>query len=203
MRGLVRERIRPRVVRSPALVLCLILASAFIADSFGQDEERGGARDLLSDIRPGETVGVLELAPLLEIGRVAPGEILAGGSGQAVAMGSWSREGASPAAFEIETRLVRTMPAVWRMRVREFDSSHTTSVRYQLTSPDGRVNTLTSIENPNSVIQALVSPLPPLVVDGDLDYLTIEGGLLLNLDLQGVRTSGPHVGTLTVTLENY
>lgn len=203
-RGLVRKRTRPRVVRTPALLLCLILAGGFLAaDCFGQDEGRGRSRDLLSDIRPGQSVGVLELAPHLEIGRVAPGEILGGGSSQAIAMGSWTRDGATPAAFEIETRLVRTMPAVWRMRVREFDSTYATSVRYELTSPDGRVNALTSIEDPSSVIQALVSPLPPLVVDGDIDYLTIEGGLLLNLDLQDVRSSGAHVGTLTVTVENY
>ena len=105
MRGLVRKRIGPRVVHTSAFLLCLILACGLTADSFAQDEERGGTRDLLADIRPGQTVGVLELAPLLEIGRVAPGEILSGGSGQAIAMGSWSRGGASPAAFEIETRL--------------------------------------------------------------------------------------------------
>jgi hypothetical protein len=195
--------IRPRLVPAPALVLCLILASSLFANCLAQEEDRRETRDLLADIRPGQTVGVLELAPHLEIGRVAPGEILAGGSGQAIAAGNWTRGGASAESFEIETRLVRTMPAVWRMRVRDFDSTHATSVRCELTSPDGRVNTLTSIDDPSSVIQALVSPLPPLVVDGDLDYLTIEGGLLLNLDLQSVRTSGAHVGTLTVTLENY
>lgn len=202
-RGLVRYRIRPRVVPAPALLLCLILAGGLLPDCFAQDEGRGDARDLLSGIRPGQAVGVLEIAPRLEIGRVAPGEILAGGSDQGIGMGNWTREGASPAAFEIETRLVRSMPAVWRMLVRDFDSTHATNVRYELTSADGVANALTSTNDPSSVIRAYVSPLPPLVVDGDIDYLTIEGGLLLNLDLQGVRTSGPHVGTLTVTLENY
>lgn len=202
-RGLARYRIRPRLVLTCAFVLCALLATGFNTDSFAEDQGRGGVRDLLHDIRVGEAVGVLELAPRLEIGRAMPGEILGGGSAQAITMGSWSREGVSPAAFRLETRLVRTMPTVWRMRVRELDPTLTTNVRYTLTSPDGRENALTSVEDPSSVIQTLVSPLPPLVVDGDLDYVTIEGGLILNLDLQGVRTSGAHVGTLTVTLENY
>ena len=89
------------------------------------------------------------------------------------------------------------------MRVRNFDSTHTTTARYMLTSPDGKSDGLASVEDPSSVIRARISPLPPRVIDGDLEFLTLEGGLVLYLDLQGVRTSGVHVGTLTVTLENY
>ena len=202
-RGLVRNRIRPRVVRRCVLVLSLALAAGFNLNSSSEDRERGDVRDLLADIRIDGSVGGFELAPQLEIGRIMPGELLGGGSGQSLAMGNWTRSGASPAAFEVETRFVRSMPGVWRMRVRDFDSTHTTTARYTLTSPDGTANGLASVEDPSSVIQVRISPLPPSVVDSDLDYLTIEGGVMLDLDLLGVRTSGVHVGTLTVTLENY
>jgi hypothetical protein len=187
-----------------ALVVGLLLTAPLVSVGFAQDERRDGIRDLLADVRTDRTVGLLEISPQLEIGRIGPGELLGGGASQAVSMGRWSDTGATDSpAFQIETRLVRSVPAVWRMRVSDFDAVQSTNVRYALTAPDGRVNTLTGVEDPGSVIQALISPLPPLVVEGDLDSVTIEGGLLLNLDLRGVRTSGVHVGTLTVTIENF
>jgi hypothetical protein len=184
-------------------LLCLTPAAGVTPDTQAEDERGGGFRDLLPDFRTEDAVGVLELAPQLEIGRVRPGEILGAGSGQAISTGNWSRGGLSPAMFEIETRLVRTLPAVWRLRVRDVDSIHATNVRYELTALDGTANALTSIDNPASVIHALVTPLSPRAVDGALDYVTLEGGLMLDLDLRDVHTAGVHVATLTVTLENY
>ena len=72
-RGLVRNRIRPRVVRRCVLVLSLALAAGFNLDSSCEDRERGDVRDLLADIRIDGSVGVFELAPQLEIGRIMPG----------------------------------------------------------------------------------------------------------------------------------
>jgi hypothetical protein len=190
-------------VHTLALLLCLTSAAGIVPDTRAEDERRGGLRDLLPDFRTEDAVGVLEIAPRLEIGRVTPGEILGGGADQAIAMGNWSRGGLSAAMFEIETRFVRTLPVVWRMRVRETDSTQTTNVRYELAGLDGTANALTSIDNPASVIHALVTPLSPRTVDGTLDYVTLEGGLMLDLDLRDVHTAGVHVGTLTVTLESY
>jgi len=184
-------------------LLCLTSAAVVIPETQAEDERRGGLRDLLPDFRTEDAVGVLELAQQLEIGRVRPGEILAGGSAQAIAMGNWTRDGLSAAMFESEPRLVRTLPVVWRMRVRDIDSIDATNVRYELASPDGTANALTSVQNPASVIHASISPLAPRAVDGTLDYVTLEGGLILNLDLRDVHSAGVHVGTLTVTLESY
>ena len=202
-RGLVWNRTRPRVVHALALLLCLPLVTGAIPESRAEDARRGGLRDLLPRFESGDTIGVLELAPRLEIGRVMPEEILAGGLGHAIAMGHWTDGGVSAAAFEIDTRLVRTLPVVWRMRVQDLELIQATNVRYQLAALDGTANALTSIDDPASVIHALVTPLAPRAVDGTLDYMTLEGGLVLDLDLRDVRTSGVHVGTLTVTLESY
>ena len=90
-----------------ALLLCLTSVARGIPDTQAEDERRGGLRDLLPDFRTEDAVGVLELAPQLEIGRVRPGEILGGGSGQAIAVGDWTRDGLSAASFQIEKRPVR------------------------------------------------------------------------------------------------
>jgi hypothetical protein len=190
-------------VRGCALTLCLFLGTGLNVDSICEERRREGLRDLLPDTPLDESVGIFELAPLLEIGRIMPGEVLGGGSGRSISMGTWSRHGTATASFEIETQFVRSMPGIWCMRVRDFESTHTTTARYLLTSPDGSSDGLANIEDPSSVIRARISPIPPRVIDGDLEFLTLEGGLVLHLDLQGVRTSGVHVGTLTVTLENY
>jgi hypothetical protein len=201
-RGLVRFRTGPRVVL--ALALLLGLASAHgVVDVRAEDERRGGLRDILPEFRDFDSVGVLELAPRLEILRVRPGEILGGSTARAVEMGRWSRDGLSMASFEIDTHLVRTLPDVWRMRVADLDSIYATNVRYTLSALDGTANALTNLDNPTSVIHASITPLAPRPVDGTLDSVMLEGGLVLDLDLRDVRTAGVHAGTLTVTLENY
>jgi hypothetical protein len=148
-------------------------------------------------------VGVIQIQPMIRLQNVELTEIVAGARYQALAAGSWSR-GASPAASRhVEPKIVRTIPAVWRMRVRDEHEAYELNVRYELTSPDGRVDRLGPADGSGSEIRTTVRSLPPTVVAVDDAGAVIEGGMVLYLELDSVRRAGSYSGTLTVTLDHF
>ena len=103
----------------------------------------------------------------------------------------------------VETEIVRSVGSVWRMRLPDEPSLHTLDVRYEVVGNDGRHHVLTAENDIESTIGVRVQPVPPAVVRSDLESTIIEGGLILYLDLAGVRTAGRYSGTITVTLDHF
>jgi len=201
-RSLVLQRARllaQRAIGSGSVLSTVILVSAVALAAPEREPLHSRPQRLILDRR----VGVIQIQPTFQLQRVQLVEILDGTRFQAVAAGSWSR-GASPTATrQVEPHIVRTIPAVWRMRVRDEHEAYELNVRYELTSPDGRVDRLGPADGSNSEIRTTVRPLPPTVVAVDDAGVVVEGGMVLYLELDSVRRAGSYSGTLTVTLDHF
>ncbi|HXV76317.1 MAG TPA: hypothetical protein VD788_08355 [Candidatus Polarisedimenticolaceae bacterium] len=189
-RGPARQRVGPR------LVSCLIVLAVAAVNA----QDRGGVgRDAIfaSPIEP--RLGVLEVRRFVDIERVAPAEFVGGSRSS----GHYRPGGFATVDLELDTRVLRSVPAVWRMRVGSVDALSEMNVRYELSTADGRTNLLAHAADPGSIVQARVDGLPPTVVDVDDRGVLVEGGVMLHLDLQGVRAAGAHTATMTVTIEHF
>lgn len=185
------------------LFLGLLLVSAAAVDDTAAQRDDRGFRELprLPELR--ETVGVLEVASSIELERMLVDEVLAGGPYQARSLGTWTSGTAQLGMPRVETEIVRSVPAVWRMRLPDEPSLHTLDVRYTVVGNDGRQHVLTADHDTGSTIGVRAVPVPPAVVQADLEGTIIEGGLILYLDLAEVRTAGRYSGTITVTLDHF
>jgi hypothetical protein len=189
---------------SRALVPLCLLALAMAA---GEAAERGGRGSLLErefGARPDarEPSGVLDVERSVHLEGVMPAELLAAGAARAIAAGAYAPEVAA-SAFELDAHVVRSVPAVWRMRLDDAQAVAELDVRCEIVAEGGQSNVLTNPDDPASVIHVWARPLAPQVLSGAVEGALVEGGVLLDLDLRGVRTAGPHTGTLTVTVERY
>ena len=189
--------------RGALLVPLLLLALAAGIEA----AERGGRGDLLErelasrpDAR--EPAGALELERHVHLESVLPSELMAAGGARAIAAGAYAPQAPS-SAFELDSHVVRSLPAVWRMHLGDAQALGELDVRCEITADGGRPDVLTHADDPSSVIHVWARPLAPQLVPGAADGALVEGGVLLDLDLRGVRTAGPHTGTLTVTVERY
>ena len=86
------------------------------------------------------------------------------------------------------------------MRLAEGQELHRLDVQYEISSHDGRPDRLVSAENEESEVRVELRPIPPLVVPDAGAGPLVEGGLVLYVDLESVRSAGRYTGTLTVTL---
>ncbi len=132
-----------------------------------------------------------------------PGELWHGGRHHAQSMGGWAPGVALASNTRVETQIVRSVPSVWRMRLRGEEALPTIDVRYNMRGLDGRQDLLTHRDGSDSAIHVRVLAIPPELATRDVDGTVIEGGLMLYLDLAEVRSAGTYSGTLTVTLEHF
>jgi hypothetical protein len=180
-------------------VLLAVLAASPLVLS---QDRRAVGRDAIfaSPIHP--RFGVLEIARFVEVERVGPEEFVRGG-GRSRSTGSYRPGGFASVELELDMQVIRSVPAVWQMRLESVDALQEINVRVELGTPDGRTNVLTHDSDPGSIVYARVDALPPRVLEVDDGGVLIEGGVMLHLDLQKVRASGAHSGTLTVTVEHF
>ena len=183
------------------LPLCLLGPAAAVGAA-----ERGGRGSLLErelGSRPDarEPSGALEIERSVHLERVLPAELMATGGARAIAAGAYTPVAAS--AFELDSHVVRSVPAVWRMHLDDPQAVAELDVRCEVVAQGGQPNVLTSPDDPASVIHVWARALAPQVLSAAGEGALVEGGVLLDLDLRSVRTAGPHTGTLTVTVERY
>jgi len=192
-RGPVRQ---PGRRRFPVLVVALSAISISLAGSVRHPPFNSAPRTL-------QRTGVISIVPEVRLLPVAASEMFAGGGDRALDAGTWR-----PGAFEIdasrlESRIVREIPAIWSMRVRDEEELHSFDVHYRIVASDGSPDRMRLNDRSDSEIRATLEPLTPAVVLRDDDSVVIEGGAILVLDLQSVRTAGRYTGTLTVTVNHY
>ena len=63
----------------------------------------------------------------------------------------------------------------------------------------------TRLDNPHSeesVIKVTLRPLAPVTIDSNIGGTTIQGGVILELDVQRVQSSGRYEGSLTVQIDH-
>jgi hypothetical protein len=193
-RGPVRCRTGPLVV-SAALLLTLATVSSA--------QNRGGVgRNAIFGERIDPRFGVLEVARSIDVERVGASEVIGSPSG-ARSSGHYRPGGFATVGLDLDTRVMRTIPAVWRLRVARVDDLQRMNVRCELQTLDGRRNLLSHESDPGSFVQARIDPTPPRILETGDETTLIEGGVTLQMDLRNVRASGSHTGILTVTVEYF
>jgi hypothetical protein len=174
--------------RPPLWFFALVVASAGFAQSPHMDLADGPGR-------PGE----LRVEPRIRLDGVTLGELLPAGR-HATSLGKWNGGFANFDRAEIRTQIVRRVPTVWRLRLAEDQDLHRLDVQYEIGTLDGRPGRLASTDGDDSEVRVGLRPIPPLVVSDAGDGPVIEGGVVLHLDLDSVRSAGQYTGTLTITL---
>jgi hypothetical protein len=190
LRPVGRERLRTAGSRPPRLSLCLLAAIAVSAGLAASPRLEAPSIDRR---------GVLLLESRISLPRVTPAELLPAGR-NAVSLGRWSGRAADFDGDGVRTRIVRRLPTVWRMRLAEGQEPHRLDVQYEISSLDGRPDRLVSADGGASEVRVELRPIPPLVVPDAGEGTVVEGGLVLYVDLESVRSAGRYTGTLTVTL---
>lgn len=201
-------------MRRTFLVLAMTAALAFLAPagSEGQQVRRPASID-------GATAEVvdaeLSLTRTVELPAVSMTEILGtiargGGSGNAapgglaMSLGTWSPSSAAMAgraATAVEA--LRRAENLWQIRLPgEQRRTQHLDVAYQIHGLDGRRGALTHPADSFSQVRVRLEPIAPTLVGADDDDV-LQGGVTLHLDLSGIRRAGQHLGSLTVTFNNF
>lgn len=190
-RAVGRGRLHPAGTRPPRLSLCVLASVAALAGLAASPRFATPSAD-----RP----GVLQLESRLSLPRVTLAELLPS-ERNAVSLGRWSGRGLTvDSGSSVRTQIVRRLPTVWRVRLAEGQDPYRLDVQYEISSLDGRPDRLGSAENGESEVRVELRPIPPIVVPDAGDGPVVEGGLVLYVDLESVRSAGRYTGTLTVTL---
>ena len=209
-KGLVRSCTGPfvhlRVLRRRAhltLPLVPLTLALLLPHTARAQREPDGFHGLPELHRLGRDVGAIEVERVIRLDPVHPAELLLAAGDQAASMGTWRPGGRVPDQRMGDQRVVRHVPFVWRMHVPDEELIGAMAVRYDVTAPDGRTNTLSALDGSDSEIRMIVRSTPPVVVTRDSDGAVVEGGLTLYLDLAQVRSAGTYTGTLTVTIDHF
>ncbi|MDX1389720.1 MAG: hypothetical protein R3344_11060, partial [Acidobacteriota bacterium] len=117
--------------------------------------------------------------------------------------GRYPAGGFSAAGPAFDARVVRRLPSIWWMRLRDPDELDNLGVRLDLTAIDGTRDRLGHSGTNDSQIRVLIQPIDPVVTRDDVDSVVVEGGAYLILDLSEVRSAGRYSGTLTVTVDHF
>ncbi|MBD0308677.1 MAG: hypothetical protein ICV80_11285 [Microcoleus sp. T1-bin1] len=104
------------------------------------------------------------------------------------------------AAPQINSQLIRSLPSLWQMRVPANRPSQSVSVSYDLIAANGRSNSLSNPDYPNSEIKVALQPLPPIRASRENNFDIIEGGVEFKLNLERAEVAGEYQGTLRVTV---
>jgi hypothetical protein len=197
--------VRRSALRRAARALGVVLACSALAAStpLGAEERHRRRGDAAArDLGLRASFGVLQVETTLRLDAVRPGELFAGPRARAIAEPSW-RPDLGAGALRLDTHVVRTIPAVWRMRVEDPAEAAALSVRCEIATDSGRTGVLSHVQDPHSIIHVWVRPLASPSVTAGAGEALIEGGVVLEMDVRDVRTAGLHSGTLTVTVEHY
>ncbi len=97
------------------------------------------------------------------------------------------------------TRVVREIPALWRLRVPKDVDPGDIRVSYELVSEAGQRAALSHDRAARGWIELVrARALRPVVIQDDGDEVLLEGSVLLELDVAHARFSGDYHGLLTV-----
>ena len=152
----------------------------------------------LSDQAP---AGVMVIEPRLRLEPVSIRELVP--ASQAISAGRWNGHASGFTQSFNTPRLVRRVPTMWRMRLTDEQALQPFDVQYTIEGTDGTRGKLTSEDSTDSTIGVELRAIPPLTTRGADDSETAEGGVVLYLDLDDVRSAGRYRGTLTVTVHQF
>jgi hypothetical protein len=183
------------------LALLLLAQGSATAEPVPEPRDRSAPPTFLADFDL--RVGAVRVARTVELEAIQATELLADHAYLALSSGTYTPGGFGAGAPGFEARIVRTIPALWWMRLRDESDLDTLDVRLNLSANDGGRDRLAHDRDEDSQIRVELRPLDPVVAIDDDDSVVVEGGALLILDLTGVRSAGTYNGTLTITVDRF
>jgi len=143
------------------------------------------------------------IEPRIRLHAISAREILEGRAHAAIAGGTW-RPGASVVdTTGFNTIVTRRLDRVWQTRLPRDVDLAAIQISCEIDGTDGRHDRLSHGSSPDSSVRATARALPPIVVGVDEETITVEGGVVLELDLSAVHAAGQYSGTMTVTLHQF
>jgi len=191
-------------LRTTVSIVCLTLLAAVYANA-------GDVRDA---IRSGDGFGRFVPGPVFSWERnfsldrvtvqelVLSGSLKSSSSGLAVSMGAYNRGSAGFDVPPVATTLVRSIPSLWRVQIPTAEDADAIDVTYEVEGANGHRNSLSNEMCEDSEISVTAQPLAPIVTDYGHGSTTIEGGVVLYLDIANARSAGRYSGTVTVAIHH-
>ena len=162
------------------------------------DVLRTGVGELWIDSRP-----FLESVTSFDFGERAgaqPDRAPAALSASLGASGRLATRFSAPPTGDPITVVRREIDSLWRLKTRGSDPLAFTRVDYDVIGANGERGVLSHVANERSVIAVRVVELPARVTDRPGGALTVEGGVMLEMDLRQASEAGRYGGTLRVTV---
>ncbi len=197
--------VRPKYLSSPALAagVCQFWAAVATLCLVAPAPLAAGPLDLLTG-EPGEVV----VEPRIDLAPIRHPE-LAGGltttaatSRPAIVLGDRGLlVEPTGLVFSLPSRrIVREVTALWRMELAADVDPRDLEITYELVARSGRRGRLSQPSEPDSEIGIRMRRTGPIEVDDGGGATTVEGGVVLELDLTATRFAGDYAGTLEVTV---
>ncbi len=122
-----------------------------------------------------------------------------------MSLGTWSPGAGSAVARTVgQTMVRRSVPDVWQFRQSaEQRRTQHLDISYSIHSLESVAGHLSHPADPSSQVRVRLEAITPFPVGTDGEYDVLQGGVDFYLDLSGVRRAGSHLGSLTVTFNNF
>ncbi len=156
-------------------------------------------------VRP-DVVTLAVREPRLALQPISPRELMTA-LGQPASGGGFAVAGTAGLVEPTGMRIQRRLEGVWTLRVpvaeSEAFSSDAVDVQAEVVGITGSAGRLAPSDSGDPEIAVKAVTLPPRLVSRQEDGVTYEGGVLLELDLSRIRTSGTYSGTLILTVNHF
>lgn len=144
--------------------------------------------------------------PRLALQPISPRELMTA-LGKPASGGGFAVASTAGLAGPTEMRIQRRLEGVWTLRVPLAESAAVSSdavdVQAEVVGATGSADRLAPQVSGEPEIAVRAVALPPRLVSRQEDGVTYEGGVLLELDLSRIRTSGTYSGTLILTVNHF
>lgn len=153
---------------------------------------------------PGQrnSCGILTIKPRVLLEPVTVKELIGGDVPQALPDGDFRFGSGGFHSLNLRGLVSRKIPGLWRLRMPQEAKLYALDVSYELMGANGRSSRLCNLDKSESEIKVIIDEIPPRVVGREAHSTLIEGGMVMHLQLEAVRSAGTYSGTLTVVV-NY
>lgn len=177
----------------------LLLAGCLVCGAASEGADAGTAKRRALDERPASPSALaperLLLPGHVDVEPIRAGDLLPAGGA------TISFDGARGAVAGLRTRVLRRLDGLWRFDVpAERTTDAALQVEYELRGADGRRDALSLPDADGAWIPVRLQPVGPRLLRSWNGRSWLEGGVILDLDLEDVRHAGTYRGTLFVTV---
>ncbi len=147
--------------------------------------------------------GVFSIKPRVHLEPVTAIELAGGNGRQALPSGAYRSGGGVFKSLGVHTSVSRSVPELWRMRMPLDTRLFALDVSYELVGANGRSSCLGSLEEKGSEIKVIIDKIPSRIIGREAHSMVIEGGMVIHMKMDTVRSAGKYSGTLTVVVNQF